>query len=338
MTPEDPQQNHESYVAPDAGEGARSGIPVVRQLSILSLVLLAIFSASFVPKTLAKLQAGDEEKPSIVLTEVDAAAHTPDTTVFEDVDIRASAAFVWDVNAQRVLYEKDPDARLPIASLTKLMTALVAHKIIDGNAGIEIDARAVSQDGDSGLKTGETFTLRTLADLTLVSSSNDGAFAIASAAGALLDEEEPTRTFVEAMNVEAEELGMTQTYFRNPTGLDVSTSEPGAESSARDIAFLMEYILTESPELLEATTQSASVFYNEAGAYHMAENTNYALSDIPGIIGSKTGYTTLAGGALVVAFDASLNRPIIIVVLGSTWSERFSDVVKLADAASEAVQ
>lgn len=332
MTPEETQRES------NEAERTQNGMPVVRQLLMLSLVLLAIFSASFVPKTLAKLQGDERERPATELTEVDPTSSAPNTAVFDGIDIRGTSAFVWDVNAQRVLYEKAPDEQLPIASITKLMTALVAFKIIDENADIEIGASAISQDGESGFMAGERFTLRTLADLTLISSSNDGAFAIAAAAGALLDEEDPARTFVEAMNVEAEELGMTQTYFRNPTGLDISTTEPGAESSARDIAFLMEHILKEHPGLLEATTRSSSVFYNENGAYHETENTNYALGDIPGIIGSKTGYTTLAGGNLAVAFDASLNRPIIVVVLGSTWSDRFGDVVKLSDAAREAVQ
>lgn len=318
---------------------AHQRMPVARQLTILGLILVGILSVSAVPKIMAGLTDTNIQPANVPGTPSEQTTETDDTDPdpFASISITGKAAFVWDVNKQRVLYEKNPDTQLPIASITKLMTALVAHELVSEQTDISIPEHAVLQDGESGFVEGESFTLDTLTDLTLMSSINDGAFAIATAAGALLDQSEPTRTFVEAMNIRADELKLTQTYFRNPTGLDISETEAGAYGSARDIAFLMEHMLTETPELLEATTESDSTYYNAAGAYHEAENTNYTVNEIPGILGSKTGYTTLAGGNLVVAFDAGLNRPVIVVVLGSSYNGRFDDVLSLTAAARDAL-
>jgi D-alanyl-D-alanine carboxypeptidase len=99
----------------------------------------------------------------------------------------------------------------------------------------------------------------------------------------------------------------------------------------------MEYILVIYPEILAPTTQSATRVYNTAGAYHDVDNTNAIATQIPNLLGSKTGYTDLAGGNLTVAFDLGLNRPIIITVLGSTRDARFSDVLELVAAVQESV-
>jgi len=209
------------------------------------------------------------------------------------------------------------------------MTALVAHELLEEQSDVTISDQAIHQIGDSGLLLGETFDRVTLSDLVLMSSSNDGAYAIAAAAGGLLQEEDTANAFVHAMNIRAEELNLHDTYFRNPTGLDISETEGGGYGSAKDIAFLMEYIVVHQPDLLASTQEDQTRVYSQDGIYHDAVNTNYYIDEIPGIIGSKTGYTDLAGGNLVVAFDAGLNRPIIISVLGSTRQERFTDVMTL---------
>lgn len=338
----EPEQNEREIETPAAEPAldealSRPRMPVGGQLAILGVILLAIFSTSAVPKILANFKEGNDTAAEHVRTAETNEIQPADLSAFDDVSIEGAAAFVWDVRTQRVLYEKNPDEEMPLASITKLMTALVAYEIIARDTTVAVPHMAILQDGDSGLMDGETFSLGALADLTLMTSSNDGAFAIATAAGALLDDEEPAATFVEAMNIRADELGLTQTYFRNPTGLDISESDAGAYGSARDVAFLMEHILETKPAMLEATTDANSLFYNDAGAYHEAENTNYVVEHIPGLIGSKTGYTTLAGGNLAIAFDASLNRPIIVVVLGSTYDGRFADVLRLSEAAREAI-
>lgn len=331
--------DHNDYVEQEAQEGSMK-VPVKRQLAILALILLLIFGSGYIPKLLRSFEPSEEQQAAEVsqTLPVPPAAEQDDVDPFEEVTVRAEAAYVWDVQEQRALYTKNPDEQLPLASITKLMTALVAYELLAGTSGVSISDEAIGQDGNSGLLGGESFALSNLLDLTLLSSSNDGAFAIASAAGALLATEGDVATFVEAMNIRASELGLTQTYFRNPTGLDISETESGSYGSARDVTFLMEHILSHYPEILEATKNGATTIASDTGAAHVAENTNPVTSRIPGIIGSKTGYTDLAGGNLTVAFDAAMNRPVIVVVLGSTRTGRFEDVLTLVDSAREHIQ
>ena len=215
------------------------------------------------------------------------------------------------------------------------MTALLAHELLQEHDTIVISEAAIKQDGSSGLSAGEAFDRLALSDLTLMSSSNDGAYALAYAAGGVLSTDDPANAFVQAMNIRASEIGLTGTYYLNPTGLDLTLSEGGAYGSARDMAFLMEYIITKAPTILSYTKDPERNIYSEAGVAHDTENTNYFVNDIPGLIGSKTGFTDLAGGNLVVAFEAGLNRPIIVVVLGSTRQDRFTDVMTLVEEAKK---
>jgi D-alanyl-D-alanine carboxypeptidase (penicillin-binding protein 5/6) len=211
------------------------------------------------------------------------------------------------------------------------MTALVAYELIAGNTTTIIDEQALSQSGDSGLLDGETFTAEKIRELALISSSNDAAYALGASVGKLLGNKDPNAQFVAGMNVRAEELGLNTLSFKNTTGLDISSSQAGGIGSAKDVSFLMEYILDNYPEMLEPTQQATARIYNQDGSYHDIENTNDIIYSIPNLIGSKTGYTDLAGGNLTIAFNAGLNRPIIITVLGSTQNGRFTDVLTLVD-------
>jgi D-alanyl-D-alanine carboxypeptidase len=215
------------------------------------------------------------------------------------------------------------------------MTALLAHELVPGDEGVTVPMAAIRQEGSSGLVAGEQLDIEKLRQLALVSSSNDAAFALAASVGTLLGTKDPTSQFIAGMNIRADELGLLTLDFKNTTGLDVSLTEPGAIGSARDVSFLMEYIISNYPEIITPTQDSATRIYNAAGAYHDINNTNEVALQIPNMIGSKTGYTDLAGGNLTIAFDAGLNRPIIITVLGSTRDERFSDVLALVSAVQE---
>jgi len=315
-------------------------LPVAQQLILLGVILFVIFAGTLTPKIIAMVK--NETSPAatgategLLEEQKDNTANTG--TPFENVRIQAKAAYVWDINNQKVLYKKEEAKQLPLASVTKLMTALIAHEVLDENDKVPIDDLSIRQDGDSGLAQGEVFSRLSLSDLVLMSSSNDGAFALAAAAGNMLSNQ-GAHSFVEAMNIRAEEIGLHETYFRNPTGLDLSETEAGAYGSARDMAFLMEYIIKNEPDILEFTKQSEARVYAQTGDYHDAENTNAYVEKIPGLIGSKTGYTDLAGGNLVIAFDAGLNRPIAAVVLGSTQQARFTDMLTLVEETRKYVQ
>lgn len=261
---------------------------------------------------------------------------------FENISIRAKAVFVWDVNKQKALYSFNEEAQLPLASLSKLMTALTAVELLSESAVVTIERDSLNEEGDSGLFVDEKWKLRDLLDFTLLVSSNDGADAIASAAGFLEsnfsdDILERKNAFAQKMNEKANEIGLTQTYFINSTGLDISVAASGGYGSARDIALLLEYIILNNPQIVDATRYSELKISSLNNIEHIAKNTNDAVNSIPGLIASKTGFTNLAGGNLVIAFDAGINHPIIVSVLGSTEDGRFIDVEKLVAASLQSI-
>jgi serine-type D-Ala-D-Ala carboxypeptidase (penicillin-binding protein 5/6) len=311
--------------------------PVLAQLSLLGLVLLLIFTASAIPKLLA-LKNGTTNTATPTEPLVTAQTTLATIPAITNVSIEGTAAFVYDVKGKKALYVKGADKVLPLASITKLMTALVAHELIADDKSITVPASAISQSGASGLTAGERISAQALSDYAMLASSNDAAYALANAVGAVIDTSDPNQTFVNAMNIRAEELGLNNFTFYNPTGLDIDTKQAGAFGTAREVTFLMEYILENYPNILEPSTFTSTRVYNEAGTYHSAENTNPIVTQIPNLLGSKTGYTDLAGGNLTVAFDAGYNRPIIITVLGSSYDGRFSDVKKLVNSVKASLQ
>lgn len=305
--------------------------PVFAQLSLLGLVLLGIFALGILPllknsSPISKMT----NAPSSPL--VMAEGNIKNIPELKNISISAKSAFVYDVRTKKPLYNKSADAVLPLASITKLMTTLVAHELVGGDKTTNIQKNALLQSGASGLNEGEKISMGSLSDYAILASSNDAAFALAAAVGAVIDKKEPNKSFVKAMNIRAIELGLPDLKFINPTGLDETDTKPGAVGTSRQVSYLMEYILTNYPGILEPSTVSSAKIYNAGGGYHDAENTNPIISKIPNLLGSKTGYTDLAGGNLTVAFDAGFNRPIIVTVLGSTYDGRFADVEKIVKA------
>ena len=253
---------------------------------------------------------------------------------FDSLNLVAKSVYVFDVVTNKVLFKKNEFVQLPLASLTKLMMALTAVELFPKDEHLTIKKEFLSEEGDTGLLSGESWKLKDLIDFSLLVSSNDGARSIASVVGAFdlknEDYELGRKDFVNKMNVKAEELGLKQTYFVNESGLDLG-SVSGGYGSAIDVSKLLQYILQNRPEILEATKYQ-NININSLNKVHPAKNTNTGVSGIPGIIASKTGYTEMAGGNLAVAFDSSIGQPIIVVVLGSSLDGRFTDVESLVKA------
>ncbi len=242
--------------------------------------------------------------------------------VFHAPNIQAKAAFVLDAKTGETIYENNADTILPLASITKLMTALVSSENIASSTIITITEEDLKQDGDNGLLLGEKWRFDDLRDFTLLVSSNDGAEAIGG-------------NFIEEMNEKAVSLGLHSLSFKNPSGLDISSSEPSNFGSARDASELFKYILENRPNILEITKHPSFRFVSKSGLVHYAQNTDTIVGKIPGLFASKTGYTDLAGGNLIVGIDEDISHPIIIAVLGSSENGRFDDVVALASSTRE---
>jgi serine-type D-Ala-D-Ala carboxypeptidase (penicillin-binding protein 5/6) len=247
---------------------------------------------------------------------------------FDGVVIEGKAAYVFDVRSAEPLYTYNAEAPLPLASLTKLMTALVARTELPASSTVVISERALATDGEYGLILGERWNLRDLSDFMLTVSSNDAAEALADAAvsaGGV--------SFTERMNAMAATVGLVRSSFENASGLDLSPGTAGAYGSARDVAGLLAYMLQTHPDILEATRNREVSVTSLSGFPHKVSNTNEIVNDIPGVLAGKTGFTDLAGGNLALAVDAGLNRPVVIVILGSSKEGRFSDMERLYAAA-----
>jgi serine-type D-Ala-D-Ala carboxypeptidase (penicillin-binding protein 5/6) len=289
---------------------------------LLASVLTLLFTASYLMRPAQVL----EEK---VVSEVALIDH------FQDLKLTAKAAYVYDIRSGQVLYAHNEHERLPLASLTKVMAALVATEMVRPETTIVITPEALEALGDQGLRRGERWSLKKLLDFTLTSSSNDGMQAVALSLGALSKSDATSKeresSFLLEMNKKAEALGMQNTYFWNTTGLDETEYKGGAYGSAYDMALMFEYILRQHPTLLEATRYGSVSVTSLDNNVHTVRNTGLTITDLPGLRASKTGYTAIAGGNLVIAFDPEIGRPIIVSVLGSTANDRFRDVRTLVE-------
>ncbi|MFC1629862.1 D-alanyl-D-alanine carboxypeptidase family protein [Patescibacteria group bacterium] len=242
----------------------------------------------------------------------------------EDLNITARSAFSVLVNSsdeQEILFEKNSNNVLPIASLTKLMTAKIVLENYDPSQLIEISKEAVAKEGDFGnLKIGEVFKAKNLLYPLLMESSNDAASALSE----IISEE----AFVELMNLEAENLGLENTYFINSTGLDPEEPDKKTNySTAEDLVKLSIYLLDQDPLIWRILSFPEFNLYDESGAFHhQVQSTNKLLNSVwrEKIIGGKTGWTIEARGCLLLITKAPKNRYLVSVILGS--ENRFEEM------------
>ncbi|MBI5732133.1 MAG: D-alanyl-D-alanine carboxypeptidase [Candidatus Magasanikbacteria bacterium] len=214
------------------------------------------------------------------------------------------AAFAEYLDNNSVIFEKNTEKRWPIASLTKLMTAVVASEKMSSDTEITITENAVATEGIAGgFKAGEKFLLRDLIKAMLVSSSNDASYAIAESFG--------EKNFIDAMQAKATELLMLDTTFVEPAGLS-----PLNQSTASDLVKLVKYIREQEPELLAISRrkEAAIVELGAEKARRLLNVDRFAGED--DFLGGKTGYTDEAERNLIAIFDIR-GKEVLTVVLGS---------------------
>lgn len=260
---------------------------------------------------------------------------SPSTTTgnpkaYENISLTGKAAIVYDLTNGQTLYEQNANTPLPLASVTKLLTVYAASNVLKPDSVVTITPRSLAQYGDEAddiFYDGEAFHFEEILRLTLAASSNIGAEAIAEAAASA------EHTDVSSLLAEATaQAGLTQTKAANATGLDKSSTVAGSYGSARDVAVLAGKLLKKDPQLASATSQPTVTITSLQGVHHRFSNTNVDVGKYPNLILSKTGYTDLAGGNLVIVVDIDTNHPVAIVVLGSTVDDRFTDVSQLLAA------
>lgn len=285
---------------------------IITSCLIVVTILTAILA---LPQSTAHLSAENQHEDSTLVVA---------TNHFASLNLEAKAAYVYDLTNDSVLFSKNATVPLPLASLTKIMTAVTASDMAPQSTEVVVDASSLGEAGDSGLFANERWSLNKLLQYTLVASSNDGASAIAASLGGA--------AFIEAMNTKAHTLGLNDLKFSNPSGLDISPAEAGAYGSAHDVALLLAYAVKHDPSVVEPTRYPSYTVTSNNNLVHTAQNTDVLTNKIPSLIAGKTGYTDLAGGNLAIVFDAGFQHPIAIVVLGSTYNGRFSDMQTLVDA------
>ncbi len=246
-----------------------------------------------------------------------------------EIDVKAKSILVLELNdngSQMVVFEKNSSRVLPIASLTKLMTAIVSLDVYSLSQEILITQQAVMQVGSSGnLRLGEKMPVRELLKMVLVESSNDAAFALSQFYG--------RDKFMNLMNLKAQEIGLKSTNFGSTTGLESENNY----STAQDLAVLMIYILRNNPQILEFSSQpTITVLDSQSFPHHLAKNTNELLGSLENsgkweVLGSKTGYTQEAGGCIILALrNKKTGYDFIDIILGADSSDsRFSEMEKL---------
>lgn len=221
-----------------------------------------------------------------------------------------------------VLWEKQTAQRLPPASLTKLMTALLVLEQNQLQATVNVSAKATRETGSRlNLKTNERFHVQDLLTATLMQSANDACHVLADYIA------ESEAEFVKLMNRRAQELGMRTTHFQNACGHDA----PQHLSSAQDIARLAHELL-KHPEVLTITSQIKATITTLEGKKYNISNKNALIGRYPGALGLKTGYTPSAGKCLV-AFAKRKDNEVLLVMLHG--QDRWWDAVDILDLAFE---
>lgn len=251
-----------------------------------------------------------------------AAEFTPATTA--DFDVPCAAAILVDEDSGTVLYEKNADARRPIASITKVMTLLLTFEALEaGKISLDdfvpVSEHAYHMGGSQiWLEPGEEMTLNDMLKAICISSANDAAVAVAEYIGG----SEPA--FAEMMNARAAELGMTNTHFVNACGLD----EPEHLSTARDVAVMSREMLLHHTEVRDYCSIWMDTL--RGGATQLV-NTNKLLKSYSGITGLKTGTTGKAGVCISASAERDGLRLIAVVLGAASGKERFQAASTLLD-------
>ncbi len=246
------------------------------------------------------------------------------------IDIESPSALLMELNSGQILFEKDGDTARRPASVTKIMTMLLAFEALDSgqlslDSMVTVSEHAASMGGSQVfLEVNEQQTVEDILKCMIVSSANDAAVAMGET---IAGSEE---AFVQMMNQRAKELGMENTNFANACGLEAE----GHVMSAKDIAILSRELLLHHPEVLEYSTiwmDTITHKTNKGESEFGLANTNKFLKKYDGANGLKTGYTSAAGFSMSATATRN-GTTLIAVVMGSKTKDiRYNDATKLLD-------
>lgn len=245
-----------------------------------------------------------------------------DTEAF-DLKLTAQSAILIEASTGRVIWEKDADVRHYPASMTKMMTGILALEKLPPKADVVISPNAAAtEDCPLEIVAGECLSADNIITGMLMESDNGAAVAIAEAVDGSVSQ------FVQRMNERAQAIGMSNTHFVNPNGL----TEANHYSTARDMAKLARFAMN-NKKFREIVSTKNQVIHWEVPARQqkLAENTNKLLANYNGMNGIKTGWTEAAGGCLAASARRNGVELIAIVMQTPGPDDRFADASKLLD-------
>lgn len=221
------------------------------------------------------------------------------------MDVSATAAILMDADSGEVLFEKNADRQMLIASTTKIMTALVVLDYGGLNRVVTVKQSHMVEGSSMYLKPGEQITVEELLYGLLLCSGNDAALVLADYCGGVTE-------FVAKMNEKAQQLGMVNSSFANPNGLD----DEAHYSTAHDMAILASYAAKNATFMRLCSTRSVTI------NGRIMNNHNRLLREVDGCIGMKTGFTKAAGRTLVSCAQRDGHRLVAVTLQdGNDWAD-----------------
>lgn len=288
----------------------------IKKYIIVSVLLFSIFVGSIA---------------QIIKAAPDTTEEKAETTIKEPSNLYARSACLMDADTGRVLFEKDGQNQMPMASTTKIMTLIVTLEYANLEDIVTVSSLAARQpDVQLNINTGEQYYLKDLLYSLMLESHNDSAYAIAEHVGGSVEE------FASMMNQKAKEIGCNNTYYITPNGLDAENEAGIHSTTAVELARIMSYCIKESPkreQFLEITrTQSHSFSDIEGKRSFSCNNHNAFLSMMEGALSGKTGFTGKAGYCYVGALERD-GKTFVVALLACGWPNnktyKWSDTKKL---------
>ena len=287
----------------------------IKTFYILSyfFIIISTFNFSFADDYIENSTSID------VSAEITANSNTTNNILYPSA-INSRSCIIYDRNSHMVLYSKNENKTVKMASTTKIMTSLIIIENCDLSETVEVSKKSASTGGSRlGLKTGDKITIKDLLYGLMLCSGNDAAIALAEYAG------EDVTGFVRLMNDKANQLGLKNTHYESPHGLDSDNHY----TTAYELAVLTDYALKNKTFLQIVGTKNYTITIN--GYSKNISNTNELLGNLTGVYGVKTGFTNGANRCLVTACKRN-DMDIICVVLGAdTKRFRTQDSIKLIE-------
>ena len=294
---------------------------VFLSLIILNILVFFIFSTNVKAQNINVINENDEEKVDVEKIKQEVIETSAN---LEEFKIDSRIALIYDRASGRILYEKNGNKQTPMASTTKIMTAIVVLENANLKDVVTIDSKAAGTGGSRlGLNKNDKITVNDLLYGLMLRSGNDAAVALANYVGGSIE------GFSKMMNEKAKDMGLSNSHFVVPHGLD----NDGHYTTAYELAKMADYALKIDKFKEIVSTKTMAININ--GYSKIINNTNQLLGSISGVYGVKTGFTNGAGRCLVSACKRD-DLDIITVIIGAnTTKERTSDTIKLIEYANK---